>query len=207
MADLLPPELWSIAFNQLQYQDLSKVDQVCKLFHAITQQPKLHQELFHGMVISTLTSYYRFLSTMYLPTEDICFPPDGGWPKATKQKYAGGDKTNDVIELVRQLPYIRTPSCNGQEIRHIHWDTVCNSEWGEDPVPEEAILPPGTICIAQPPHRDGYYIFLDTERETVMIDGSPDEWDGRGTLQPQVSYDYEYGRFSTLPAPAPTILH
>lgn len=44
---------------------------------------------------------------MYLPYEYVIEPPEGGWPSITSDILKDFGKTDEVISLLRQLPYIR----------------------------------------------------------------------------------------------------
>ncbi|KAK0117609.1 hypothetical protein ONS95_011944 [Cadophora gregata] len=60
--------------------------------------------------ISVVRDYYRFLCQMYLDDSDIVEPPAGGWPNITMDKLQDLDKTEEVILLLRHLPYTRPES-------------------------------------------------------------------------------------------------
>lgn len=60
--------------------------------------------------IAAVGSYYDFLSQMYLPKTAILEPPEGSWPNITTEIMRGLGKTDEVISLLQQLPYIREPS-------------------------------------------------------------------------------------------------
>jgi hypothetical protein len=47
---------------------------------------------------------------MYLDEEQVLEPPEGGWPSITAQNLRGLGKTDEVIALLRHLPYISRPS-------------------------------------------------------------------------------------------------
>ncbi|KAI8960797.1 hypothetical protein F5Y11DRAFT_358166 [Daldinia sp. FL1419] len=59
--------------------------------------------------VATIRNYYRFLTKMYLKESDVIEPPQGGWPnlRANLQSF---EKSDEVISLLRHLPYIRRPS-------------------------------------------------------------------------------------------------
>jgi hypothetical protein len=59
-------------------------------------------------IIATLTDFYEFLSKLpWLESRDILYPPEGGWPNITKENFAFLGKNEEVIALLRHLPYIR----------------------------------------------------------------------------------------------------
>jgi hypothetical protein len=59
-------------------------------------------------LISIITSYYKLLERMYLPSEALKFPPPEGWPEFTPKiiEEIKKTKSEDVIYLMRFLPYI-----------------------------------------------------------------------------------------------------
>ena len=59
--------------------------------------------------ISAVTELYEFLTTLlYIEPTDILYPPPGGWPHITQENeaFASLKKTDEVIELLRHLPYL-----------------------------------------------------------------------------------------------------
>ncbi|KAK4063450.1 uncharacterized protein Triagg1_9470 [Trichoderma aggressivum f. europaeum] len=59
--------------------------------------------------ISAVRGYYNFLTNMYLDEPDVIEPPAEGWPDITTSTMQGLGKTDEVISLLRRLPYIREP--------------------------------------------------------------------------------------------------
>jgi hypothetical protein len=57
--------------------------------------------------ISAIRDYYEFLAAMYLDPADIEEPPEGGWPTITPSTYRLLGKSDEVISLLRHLPYLR----------------------------------------------------------------------------------------------------
>lgn len=58
-------------------------------------------------VVAAVRDYYHFLATMYMDESEIIEPPKGGWPSITSNTWDDFDKTNEVVSLLRCLPYIR----------------------------------------------------------------------------------------------------
>ncbi|KAG8415355.1 hypothetical protein J3459_011432 [Metarhizium acridum] len=59
--------------------------------------------------VAAVRDYYIFLTRMYLDETLIKEPPKGGWPSITPESMRGLGKTNEVISLLRHLPYIDSP--------------------------------------------------------------------------------------------------
>jgi hypothetical protein len=60
--------------------------------------------------IAAIRSFYHFLVSMYMPETAIIEPPTTGWPEITAAAFRAFGKTDEVIELLRHIPYIREPS-------------------------------------------------------------------------------------------------
>jgi hypothetical protein len=75
--------------------------------------PKLSEVRYsREATVSAVSEYYEFLASMYLDESDIHRPPDGGWPEITLDRLKGLGKTDEVIMLLRYLPYLR-PTTDG----------------------------------------------------------------------------------------------
>jgi hypothetical protein len=51
--------------------------------------------------------YYSFLLSMYLDPSAVEEPPEGGWPAIPRNGWPGFDKTDEVVALLRELPYLK----------------------------------------------------------------------------------------------------
>lgn len=60
--------------------------------------------------ITAVRDYYAFLVSMYLDPSCIVSPPEGGWPSITADSLSGLGKTEEVINLLKHLPYIAVHS-------------------------------------------------------------------------------------------------
>jgi hypothetical protein len=56
--------------------------------------------------IATIRDYYDFLAKMFADPSFIVEPPQDGWPNITSEACQDLGKTDEVIELLRHLPYI-----------------------------------------------------------------------------------------------------
>ncbi|OAQ69777.1 hypothetical protein VFPPC_02361 [Pochonia chlamydosporia 170] len=63
----------------------------------------------HDATVSAVRDYYTFLTKMYLDDHLIKEPPEGGWISITAESMRGLGKTDQVISLLRHLPYIDSP--------------------------------------------------------------------------------------------------
>jgi hypothetical protein len=75
------------------------------------KMPQLNQVRYSREVcVTAVRDYYNFLMKMYPSDSEVIEPPEGGWPSITAENLAGMNKTNKVITLLRELPYIRETS-------------------------------------------------------------------------------------------------
>jgi hypothetical protein len=58
--------------------------------------------------INTIRDYYQFLTKMYLDESDVLEPPKDGWTDINVDNMQGLGKTDEVISLLRRLPYINS---------------------------------------------------------------------------------------------------
>lgn len=59
--------------------------------------------------VAAVRDYYAFLAAMYLNDSEVVEPPEGGWPEISQESLRDLGKTDGVVALLRQLPYIRPP--------------------------------------------------------------------------------------------------
>ncbi|SMR47981.1 unnamed protein product [Zymoseptoria tritici ST99CH_3D1] len=152
-------------------------------------------------VISAVRDYYTFLTKMYLDRSDIMEPPQGGWPEITRDSMRALGKTDEVIELLRHLPYLdgRSGTTSHGRPRMIFADWRLIAVWlarGTSDAEGIKILIEGgnKYCIA--PHvvsltfgvAENPVVFLDTKLGTVYWPECP-EVVSRGDYSEQVEHD------------------
>lgn len=78
-------------------------------------------------VIKSITEFYQLLAELPLiEPSDVVYPPSEGWPNITKDSFDILGKTDEVIELLKHLPYItvsKDPDGDGFTPRPISPDT------------------------------------------------------------------------------------
>ncbi|PVH83224.1 hypothetical protein DL98DRAFT_585933 [Cadophora sp. DSE1049] len=57
--------------------------------------------------IAAVRDYFEFLCQMYMDESDVVEPPADGWPSITVDNLQDLDKSEEVVSLLRHLPYIR----------------------------------------------------------------------------------------------------
>lgn len=62
--------------------------------------------------VKAVRSYYTFLAAKFGAIRSSCIikPPVGGWPNVTTASLASLEKTDEVVDLLRHLPYIKGDS-------------------------------------------------------------------------------------------------
>lgn len=133
-------------------------------------------------VVAEVKSYYEHLTTLYLDEDVILYPPEGGWPSITRESLAWLNKTDKVVDLLRYLPYVRRDT--GEDFQEIYDNTTAVDYRGKlyeyaarykndeyiAPYDVETTLPAHVITFATVSRvRDGFYIFIDTERGTGTL--------------------------------------
>ncbi|KAK8104829.1 uncharacterized protein PG998_011862 [Apiospora kogelbergensis] len=98
--------------------------------------------------ISAVRQFYTFLSKMYMDESDILEPPEGGWPHMDNLRCMG--KTDEVIELLRRLPYLCP---KGPEGKVGLWPSVAPRS---DVINWSELAPKATPCSSSSRRFDGW---------------------------------------------------
>ena len=130
-------------------------------------------------IVTSLTSFYKFLTYTHIPESALKLPPEGGWPELTDEWLSFINKSSAVNDLIRHLPYIEHSRGNpyeicrrsypidfmGGEIREFRSRGVAEPQESASlaKVPENVL----TISIA--PGREGSYLMVDTKRGTITV--------------------------------------
>lgn len=140
--------------------------------------------------VSELTSYYTFLTHVFLPPSAIRHPPPGGWAHITPSfvdSYGLG-KDAAVTDLMRHIPYILRDEADGDHPWIIYEKTAAVDYAGEvilgrrnkrgvehlvEPEVEEMFcgMPPAHVYVlaTHTGGRDGHFVFVDTRRAVVVV--------------------------------------
>jgi hypothetical protein len=135
--------------------------------------------------VREIASYYDFLSTIYLPPAVIKRPPPGGWPEITSAYLGCLHKNEEVINLIRHLPFVQRDEYD--DLYNIFSSTAAVDFTGElvrkkfasdSPLKAELVepgksygdIPAHVLTLATPAEgRIGYYFLIDTERGTAVM--------------------------------------
>lgn len=137
-----------------------------------------------SVVVADVTSFYEFLTTVYLPNSAIKRPPLGGWPDITPHYLAPLHKNKAVVDLICHLPFIRRDKAD--QPYHLYVYTVAVDFTGEymrrsltarnpsgdavQPLEEAGDIPSHMLTIATLAKGiHGNYIHINTERGTVVL--------------------------------------
>jgi hypothetical protein len=129
--------------------------------------------------IAAVRDYYIFLTKMYLKESDVIEPSKEGWPTITVDNLQGLGKTDEVISLLRHLPYIRKPNDDRDKAHGAPWcyfadwqSHACNISLGRLSGEDLKVLSENvSFCGNVPSHvvglttgaRDNPVFLLDTE--------------------------------------------
>ena len=159
-------------------------------------------------LIKEITNFYTFLTHLHVPHWKVCIPPPGGWPNITRESHALLKKTDEVIELMRYLPYIYDKD-HGDRLQ-VYPEAACVDYHGPlvtrafrfakehrqdldvldiEPCEEYAgsDMPADVLCLASQTCRDGPWVLLDTTEGTIIIYDSMYGAKDRGTVTNEVS--------------------
>ncbi|KAI1456395.1 hypothetical protein F4805DRAFT_432705 [Annulohypoxylon moriforme] len=120
-----------------------------------------------------ITSIHRFYSAAikppYIDIDALVLPPEDGWSGVREDELRKRGKTDEVIALLRHLPYLRNPSC--KEKWMLSPDTLeiayCDGDVYDELMDELQPTPPHCIWLTKHDSRDGVDLLLDTHTGTI----------------------------------------
>ncbi|KUJ09804.1 uncharacterized protein LY89DRAFT_788055, partial [Mollisia scopiformis] len=94
---------------------------------ALSPDPRVEGKLEYDReaIIATVTDFYKHMIKLpHIEPSDLLYPPPEGWPSITESNFAPLKRSEEVIELLRHLPYLKTSpgQVRGQE-SIVAWDT------------------------------------------------------------------------------------
>ncbi|KAG4429364.1 hypothetical protein IFR05_015150 [Cadophora sp. M221] len=105
----------------------------------------------HDTTVRAFRDYFRFLVEMYMDEAEILEPPVGRWPSISSDFQRCFGKTDEVISLLRDIPYIREdghyhPAHGSAICQMADWQSLGRvAEEGELSVQELRIMSEGAI--------------------------------------------------------------
>ncbi|KAF2226559.1 hypothetical protein BDZ85DRAFT_51507 [Elsinoe ampelina] len=119
--------------------------------------------------IEAVRGFYRFLADMYLDPSAIAEPPPEGWPEITTCP-EGFDKTEEVMALLKHLPYLKGEPQAGPYTLMADWQWLLSTiddaarlrdiSWGPELYEKE--VPPHCIGLTEA-YANMHTFLLDTE--------------------------------------------
>ncbi|EAQ89740.1 predicted protein [Chaetomium globosum CBS 148.51] len=154
--------------------------------------------------IAAVREYYRFLTRMYLNECYVAEPPEEGWPEINTEALSGLGKTDEVISLLRHLPYIRASSDWVYEgapgCRFADWRDIAHSiALGELPAEDLRSTTEGGLPESISPHvvglTDGGFrnlaFLLDTKLGIIYWDDCHSDIKNNPPREPIIGDEYE----------------
>ncbi|GAB1317775.1 Alpha beta hydrolase fold protein [Madurella fahalii] len=158
--------------------------------------------------VAAVIDYFEFLAKMYIKESDILRPPEGGWPEITPDRFRDLGKTDEVILLLRHLPYLASTADGwnadaGPSGCHFYWwleDARSLGSHGLD-VETMKMMTQGSHYSEAgmiPPHVVGLvsskwdFFLLDTELGVVYWPECPDGIKERPAREPIEDDPYDY---------------
>lgn len=142
-------------------------------------------------VIAIITDFCNFFNTLpVIQPGQLLFPPEGGWPNITRESMAPLGKTEDVVELLKRLPYFDTtsdqtrtrsgkcfsprkscctikPDTSMYDFQSEPYHAALRRNDLENCIPPFLDLPPWAICLKTGYAKAGDYLILDTSDGTI----------------------------------------
>jgi hypothetical protein len=124
--------------------------------------------------VATVRSFYEFFTTLpSLAPSDIDYPPETGWPQISAASHAGLNKNEDVIDLLKHLPYITWDVQIAYQTHVIDYTVSSVQQSIEKGQAEGYIVPVGAgvipehVAVLTMEGRYGNFLLLDTKEGRV----------------------------------------
>ena len=119
-----------------------------------------------GEIIAAIQEFYELLIKLpYIAPNALVLPPKEGWSGVNAEELRRRGKTEEVIELLRHLPYLRAPMPGkrwmvGPDTIEI---TYCDGEVYDELTDSMQPVPGHCIWLTDVESRDGTGLLLDTQ--------------------------------------------
>ena len=140
-------------------------------------------------VIDEVTKFYAFLTTLHVPQSALHVPPPGGWPNITAESHVLFKKNDEVMALMRHLPYIERndhatahpvyplTACVDYDGKFVRQQINFANETHQDldllsiePDDEDEQVPSEVLCLAsETSGADGCWFLLDTDLGVITF--------------------------------------
>lgn len=120
----------------------------------------------HAGIIAAVQDFYELLIKLpYIEPDSLVFPPAEGWAGVDAEALLRRGKTEEVIELLRHLPYLRPPAPGKRWM--VGPDTIeiayCDGELYDKVLDSIQPVPGYCIWLTEIESRDGTGLLLDTQ--------------------------------------------
>jgi hypothetical protein len=159
--------------------------------------------------ITAIGNFFKFLTAIYLDEATVKWPPEGGWPSVTVNAFKSLNKSERVVSLLRQIPYMHDLGRSDDkelpqgapEANFCDWTQYAESSGhrSSTQVNEWKLLTEGSVWERTTPdiigllvagQDDSAPILLDTKYGIAYWPGCPDQI-RHETRQEQVQDDYD----------------
>ena len=155
-----------------------------------------------------VTSFYKFVTNLHIPSSEFMQAPPDGWPSITPERYAWLEKDPAVIDLMRHLPYIykedyhysyeifpltAVVDYNGPLVQSIV-EAEQADKYAIEPMEEFHRQVPSYMLTlaAETSGADGCWTFVNTKEGTITLHDGNDSL-GKGTVKTDVSFIADAG--------------
>lgn len=128
--------------------------------------------------VTAISDFFNFLTKMYLDEGTVEWPPEGGWPTMTANAMGSMEKSDRVVSLLRQLPYMHDKSDGVQRPQGLpgaafwNWKDNVKDDEPLDPtaVEEIKILTEDFLCEVTTPDLIGLLEGGRDENTVILLD-------------------------------------
>jgi hypothetical protein len=130
--------------------------------------------------VAAISDFFKFLTSMYLDEATVEWPPEGGWPGITGDTLESLSKSERVISLLRQIPYMRDVSLEGDgerpqgapEANFCNWKEYAEGSEGRNPsrVNEFKLLTEGFVWQRTTPDIVGLLVASRDDSPPILLD-------------------------------------
>jgi hypothetical protein len=147
--------------------------------------PELNQVRYsESSSVATIRDFFKFLTKMYLDEMSVEWPPEEGWPTIKEGAFGSLGKSETVLALLRQIPYLRDLDLpewerpqGAPQANFCNWKNYARGDNDIDPAKTYGLkmLTEGPISLASTPFiiglmeggRDSPLVVLDTKYGVV----------------------------------------
>jgi len=154
--------------------------------------------------VNAVRQFYTFLSKMYLKSSYVVEPPEGGWPNINSDNLKELGKTDEVISLLRHLPYIAAQDncrdakgmpyahfydwqCGADMLKAGHRDTesaiICSQGFFDN-------IPPHVVGLAD--GEEDVFFLLDTKLGIIHWVDCPGEIEYNPHIERIIDHTYDW---------------